>query len=73
MGTAAHLNELFVLSGLLEAAPYGRLDVAASEGRELPEDARDLDAVVKEEPQLALRRASVLVGDQSKHVCKEFD
>ena len=68
---ATHLDEILVFAGLLEAALDGGLDVVAAEGGDLAQDPRDLDAVVQQQPQLALRGPALRVRYQSEHVWKE--
>ena len=64
----AHLDECRVLASLFEARPDRGLDVGAAEGRQLPEDPWDLNAVVEEKAEFPLGGTTLLIGNQSKHI-----
>ena len=57
-----------LFSGMLQAAADRRLDVGASEGGDLAQLTRQLDAVVQQQPQLPFVDEAVVVGDAAEDV-----
>ena len=57
------------MADLFKTAAHAGFNVAAAEGSHLPQLQWDLDAVMKQQAQLALVSEAVGVGDQSKQDC----